>query len=89
MAGREGGAAEEERRRRGLRHTIEKVVVLRRTGNDVPWTDDRDVWWHDLVEGRSADCPPEAMVPRTCSTCSTPRGPRPSPRGSCTPPAST
>jgi acetyl-CoA synthetase len=41
--------------------TIEKVVVLRRTGNDVPWTDDRDVWWHDLVEGRSADCPPEAM----------------------------
>jgi acetyl-CoA synthetase len=41
--------------------TIEKVVVLRRTGNDVPWTDDRDVWWHDLVEGRAADCPPEAM----------------------------
>ena len=41
--------------------TIEKVVVLRRTGNDVPWTDDRDVWWHDLVEGQSADCPPEAV----------------------------
>ena len=41
--------------------TIEKVVVLRRTGNDVPWTADRDVWWHDLVEGESADCPPEAM----------------------------
>ena len=41
--------------------TIEKVVVLRRTGNDVPWTDDRDVWLHDLVEGQSADCPPEAM----------------------------
>jgi acetyl-CoA synthetase len=41
--------------------SIEKVVVLRRTGNDVPWTDDRDVWWHDLVEGQSADCPPEAM----------------------------
>ena len=41
--------------------SIEKVVVLRRTGNEVPWTDDRDVWWHDLVEGQSADCPPEAM----------------------------
>jgi acetyl-CoA synthetase len=41
--------------------TIEKVVVLRRTGNDVPWTDGRDVWWHDLVEGQSTDCPPEAM----------------------------
>ena len=41
--------------------TIEKVVVLRRTGNEVAWTDDRDVWWHDLVEDQSADCPPEAM----------------------------
>jgi acetyl-CoA synthetase len=41
--------------------SIEKVVVLRRTGNEVPWNGDRDVWWHDLVEGQSADCPPEAM----------------------------
>jgi acetyl-CoA synthetase len=41
--------------------SIEKVVVLRRTGNEVPWTEGRDVWWHDLVEGQSADCPPEAM----------------------------
>ena len=41
--------------------TIEKVVVLRRTGDDVPWTDDRDIWWHDLVDGQSADCPPESM----------------------------
>jgi acetyl-CoA synthetase len=41
--------------------SIEKVVVLRRTGNDVPWTEGRDVWWHDLVEGQSTDCPPEAM----------------------------
>ncbi len=41
--------------------SIEKVVVLRRTGNEVPWTDGRDVWWHDLVEGQPADCPPEAL----------------------------
>jgi acetyl-CoA synthetase len=41
--------------------SIEKVVVLRRTGNDVPWDGDRDVWWHELVEGQSADCPPEPM----------------------------
>jgi acetyl-CoA synthetase len=41
--------------------SIEKVVVLRRTGNDVSWTEGRDVWWHDLVEGQSADCPSEAM----------------------------
>jgi acetyl-CoA synthetase len=41
--------------------TIEKVVVLRRTGNDVPWDDDRDVWWHELAEGQSTDCPPEPV----------------------------
>ncbi|HEU4898620.1 MAG TPA: acetate--CoA ligase [Actinomycetota bacterium] len=41
--------------------SIEQVVVLRRTGNDIPWDDQRDLWWHDLVEGQSADCPPEAM----------------------------
>jgi acetyl-CoA synthetase len=41
--------------------SIEKVVVLRRTGNEVPWTEGRDVWWHDLVEGQSTDCPPEPM----------------------------
>jgi len=41
--------------------SIEKVLVLRRTENDVPWTEGRDVWWHDLVEGQSTDCPPEEM----------------------------
>ena len=41
--------------------TIEKVVVLRRTGNEVPWNGGRDVWWHELVEGGSADCPAEPM----------------------------
>jgi acetyl-CoA synthetase len=41
--------------------SIEKVVVLRRTGNDIPWDDQRDLWWHALVEGQSADCPPEAV----------------------------
>jgi acetyl-CoA synthetase len=41
--------------------SIEQVVVLRRTGNDVPWTDGRDRWWHELVEGESTDCPPEPV----------------------------
>lgn len=30
--------------------TIEHVVVVRRTGIDVPWTDGRDLWWHDVVD---------------------------------------
>jgi acetyl-CoA synthetase len=41
--------------------SIEHVVVLRRTGNDVPMTDGRDLWWQELVEGQSTDCPPEPM----------------------------
>jgi acetyl-CoA synthetase len=41
--------------------SIEKVVVLRRTGNEVPFAEGRDVWWHDLIEGQSTDCPPEPM----------------------------
>jgi acetyl-CoA synthetase len=41
--------------------TIEKVLVLRRTDQDVAMTEGRDVWWHDLVPGQSADCPPEPM----------------------------
>ncbi|MDH4352952.1 MAG: acetate--CoA ligase [Actinomycetota bacterium] len=30
--------------------TVEHVLVVRRTGQDVAWTDDRDVWWHDIVD---------------------------------------
>jgi acetyl-CoA synthetase len=40
---------------------VRTCVVLRRTGNDVPWQDGRDVWWHDAVEGVDADCAPEPM----------------------------
>jgi acetyl-CoA synthetase len=29
---------------------VERVLVVRRTGQDVAWVEDRDVWWHDTVE---------------------------------------
>ncbi|MDF2508134.1 MAG: acs [Microbacterium sp.] len=32
---------------------LEHILVLRRTGQDVPWTDGRDVWWHDVVDTAS------------------------------------
>lgn len=41
--------------------SIEKVVVVKRTGGDVAWTEDRDLWYHDLVQAASADCPAEEM----------------------------
>ncbi|WP_460772053.1 acetate--CoA ligase [Microbacterium sp. GXF7504] len=30
--------------------TIEHVLVIRRTGSDIAWTEGRDVWWHDTVD---------------------------------------
>jgi acetyl-CoA synthetase len=35
--------------------TVEHVLVVRRTGVDVPWTPGRDVWWHDAVDSASSD----------------------------------
>jgi acetyl-CoA synthetase len=39
--------------------TIETVIVLQRTGHEVPMAESRDVWWHDLVAGQSPACEPE------------------------------
>ena len=39
----------------------EKVLVVRRTGNDVPWNADRDLWLHEELVKVNADCPPEEM----------------------------
>ncbi len=41
--------------------SIEKVVVVERTKNDVSMTEGRDVWWSDLMADQSADCEPEVM----------------------------
>jgi acetyl-CoA synthetase len=39
--------------------TIEKIVVVKRTGEDVPMKEGRDVWWHELMLDASEDCPAE------------------------------
>jgi acetyl-CoA synthetase len=31
---------------------VRNVVVVRHTGEPVEWQDGRDVWWHELVDGR-------------------------------------
>jgi acetyl-CoA synthetase len=41
--------------------TIETVVVVRRTDHGAPFTEGRDRWYHDLMDGRSPECPPEEM----------------------------
>src|SRR6266536_6430989 len=35
--------------------SVEKVLVVRRTGQDVAWTDGRDLWWHETVEQASPE----------------------------------
>ncbi|MBW2305520.1 MAG: acetate--CoA ligase [Deltaproteobacteria bacterium] len=41
--------------------SVEKVIVVRRTGIDVPMQDGRDVWWHGEMADSPADCPAEEM----------------------------
>ena len=38
---------------------VRSVLVVRRTGQQVPWTDGRDVWWHDLVDRQPDEHKPE------------------------------
>ncbi len=45
--------------------TIEKCIVLRRTGTEVPMKEGRDLWWHDLMAEASADCPAEPLDSET------------------------
>ncbi|MEU9392915.1 acetate--CoA ligase [Streptomyces sp. NPDC048324] len=40
---------------------VRSVLVVRRTGQEVDWTDGRDVWWHDLVAGQPAEHEAEAF----------------------------
>ena len=41
--------------------TVEKIIVVKRTGMDVPMQEGRDVWWHDEMEKVDASCEPEWM----------------------------
>jgi acetyl-CoA synthetase len=40
---------------------VRTVLVVRRTGDDVAWTDGRDVWWHDVVEPASEEHQPASF----------------------------
>ncbi|HEV3231979.1 MAG TPA: acetate--CoA ligase [Candidatus Dormibacteraeota bacterium] len=41
--------------------SIERTLVVRRTGQEVGWKEGRDVWWHDAVPRQAASREPEAM----------------------------
>jgi acetyl-CoA synthetase len=35
---------------------VQKVVVFKRNDVQVPWNDERDIWWSDFMDGQSAEC---------------------------------
>src|SRR6184192_6806 len=37
---------------------VRHCIVVRRTGNKVPWKSGRDLWYHELIAKASPDCPP-------------------------------
>jgi acetyl-CoA synthetase len=41
--------------------TIEKVVVFKRTGQEIAFNPEKDVWWHDLMDRASSVCPAEPL----------------------------
>ncbi|MDE0866257.1 MAG: acetate--CoA ligase [Rubripirellula sp.] len=46
--------------------TVEKCLVLKRIGqDDVPMTQGRDVWWHEIVEKQTGDLPAEPLDSET------------------------
>ncbi|MEY2798012.1 MAG: hypothetical protein RIS22_278 [Actinomycetota bacterium] len=42
-------------------HNVKKVLVVKRTGQDVGWDVSRDVWWHEFVERQNAEHKAEAF----------------------------
>jgi len=41
-----------------LCHSVEKVVVFKRTGGDVTWDSSREIWWDDLIANQPDTCEP-------------------------------
>ena len=45
----------------GEQATVQNVLVVQRTGQDVDWNDERDIWWHEAVAAASAEHEAEAF----------------------------
>jgi acetyl-CoA synthetase len=41
--------------------SLEKVIVVRHAGIDVPMLDGRDVWYHEVIDAAAPECPSEPL----------------------------
>jgi len=41
------------------KHSVAKVLVVKRTGQETAWNTDRDIWWHEIVGRQSKSHTPE------------------------------
>ncbi|MCD6542653.1 MAG: acetate--CoA ligase [Thermoplasmata archaeon] len=41
--------------------SVEHCIVFKRTGEEIPWNDDRDIWWHEIVKNQPEECETEKM----------------------------
>src|SRR4051795_13068572 len=65
----------------GRTETVRNVLVVKRTGEEVAWTEGRDLWWDDVVARQSAEHTPEAFdaehplyIMSTSGTTAKPKG---------------
>ena len=41
--------------------TVQHCIVLKRCDNDITMKNERDLWWHELMENVSSECPAEPL----------------------------
>jgi acetyl-CoA synthetase len=42
-------------------NSVDTVLVYKNSGGDINWSDDTDIWWHDIIEDQSPYCAAELM----------------------------
>ena len=41
--------------------SVEHCIVFKRTGEEIPWKEGRDLWWHEIVKDQPEECETEKM----------------------------